>query len=259
MILDVQDLSFRYSKNTKPIFHNVNLQMEKGEILTILGANGAGKSTLLNCLANILEPYSGKILVNGASIHDMSLKKAAQLIGYVPQNHAPVYDYSVRDFIVMGRAPHLGMLEKPSENDYAIVDEVIRELGIEKLADKAYTQISGGERQQALIGRAIAQQPEIIMFDEPTNHLDYGNQLRMVHKIKNLSKKDYTVIMTTHMSDHAMMIGGKTAILGRDGTLKVGKTEEIITEKKLEELYQVKTRIVYIPEVGRKVCVVAEQ
>ena len=166
MILDVQDLSFRYSKNTKPIFHNVNLQMEKGEILTILGANGAGKSTLLNCLANILEPYSGKILVNGASIHDMRLKKAAQLIGYVPQNHAPVYDYSVRDFIVMGRAPHLGMLEKPSENDYAIVDEVIRELGIEKLADKAYTQISGGERQQALIGRAIAQQPEIIMFDE---------------------------------------------------------------------------------------------
>lgn len=74
MILDVQDLSFRYSKNAKPIFHNVNLQMEKGEILTILGANGAGKSTLLNCLANILEPYSGKILVNGASIHDMSLK-----------------------------------------------------------------------------------------------------------------------------------------------------------------------------------------
>ena len=259
MILDVQDLSFRYSKNAKPIFHNVNLQMEKGEILTILGANGAGKSTLLNCLANILEPCSGKILVNGASIHDMSLKKAAQLIGYVPQNHAPVYDYSVRDFIVMGRAPHLGMLEKPSEKDYAIVDEVIQELGIEKLADKAYTQISGGERQQALIGRAIAQQPEIIMFDEPTNHLDYGNQLRMVHKIKNLSKKDYTVIMTTHMPDHAMMIGGKTAILGRDGTLKVGKTEEIITEKKLEELYQVKTRIVYIPEVGRKVCVVAEQ
>ena len=165
----------------------------------------------------------------------MSLKKAAQLIGYVPQNHAPVYDYSVRDFIVMGRAPHLGMLEKPSGKDYAIVDEVIRELGIEKLADKAYTQISGGERQQALIGRAIAQQPEIIMFDEPTNHLDYGNQLRMVHKIKNLSQKDYTVIMTTHMPDHAMMIGGKTAILGRDGTLKVGKTEEIITEKKLEE------------------------
>ena len=98
MILDVQDLSFRYSKNTKPIFHNVNLQMEKGEILTILGANGAGKSPLLKCLEKNLEPKSVKILVNGASIHDMSLKKAAQLIGYVPQNHAPVYDYSVRDF-----------------------------------------------------------------------------------------------------------------------------------------------------------------
>ena len=255
-------LSMRHINKTFPgvkALSDAQLTLREGEIHALMGENGAGKSTLLNCLANILEPCSGKILVNGDSIHDMSLKKAAQLIGYVPQNHAPVYDYSVRDFIVMGRAPHLGMLEKPSENDYAIVDEVIRELGIEKLADKAYTQISGGERQQALIGRAIAQQPEIIMFDEPTNHLDYGNQLRMVHKIKNLSKKDYTVIMTTHMPDHAMMIGGKTAILGRDGTLKVGKTEEIITEKKLEELYQVKTRIVYIPEVGRKVCVVAEQ
>ena len=195
MILDVQDLSFRYSKNAKPIFHNVNLQMEKGEILTILGANGAGKSTLLNCLANILEPYSGKILVNGASIHDMSLKKAAQLIGYVPQNHAPVYDYSVRDFIVMGRAPHLGMLEKPSENDYAIVDEVIRELGIEKLADKAYTQISGGERQQALIGRAIAQQPEIIMFDEPTNHLDSSGRQRLYDWVE---KCHSTLLVVSH-------------------------------------------------------------
>ena len=259
MILEVQNLSFRYNKHVAPTFHNVNFQLEKGEILTILGANGAGKSTLLNCLANLLEPYSGKILVEGMPIHELSLKKAAQLIGYVPQNHAPVYDYSVRDFIVMGRAPHLGMLEKPSKEDYAIVDDVIRELGIEKLSQKAYTQISGGERQQALIGRAIAQRPEIIMFDEPTNHLDYGNQLRMVHKIKNLSQKGYTVIMTTHMPDHAMLTGGKTAVLNRDGTLKVGKTEEVITEETLENLYQVKTRIIYIPEIGRKVCVVAEQ
>ena len=81
----------------------MNFGLEKGEILTILGANGAGKSTLLNCLANLLEPYSGKILVNGIPVHEMGLRKAAQLIGYVPQNHAAVYDYSVRDFIVMGR------------------------------------------------------------------------------------------------------------------------------------------------------------
>ena len=258
MMLEVQNLSFRYSKHTASTFHDVNFQLDKGEILTILGANGAGKSTLLNCLANLLEPYSGKILLNGIPVGELSLKKAARLIGYVPQNHAPVYDYSVRDFIVMGRAPHLGMLETPSKEDYAIVDDVIKELGIEKLSGKAYTQISGGERQQALIGRAIAQQPEILMFDEPTNHLDYGNQLRMVNKIKNLSGKGYTVIMTTHMPDHAMLVGGKTAVLNRDGTLKVGRTEEVITEEALEELYQVKTRIIYIPEIGRKVCVVAE-
>ena len=165
----------------------------------------------------------------------------------------------VFDVVLMGRSAHLQQFSTPGKEDEKIAFEMLERMGILYLKDEIYTEISGGERQQAVIARAIVQQPELILFDEPTNHLDYGNQLRMVHKIKNLSKKDYTVIMTTHMPDHAMMIGGKTAILGRDGTLKVGKTEEIITEKKLEELYQVKTRIVYIPEVGRKVCVVAEQ
>ncbi len=255
MILEVKDLSFKYNKNLECIFHDVNFGLNEGEILTILGSNGAGKSTLLNCLANRVEPSCGEILLNGESIQQMNLKKVAKYIGCVPQNHTPVYDYSVRDFIVMGRAPHLGMMEKPSKKDYEIVDGVMKELGIEYLAQKAYTQISGGERQQALIGRASAQQPKIIMFDEPTNHLDYGNQLRTVHKIRGLAQKGYGVIMTTHMPDHAMLIGGNTAILNRDGTLDVGKTEEIITEKRLQELYQVDVKIVYIEEIGRKVCV----
>ena len=101
MILEVQNLSFQYSKNAEPTFHDVNFQLRKGEILTILGTNGAGKSTLLNCLANVLEASSGEILINGESIRKLNLKRVAQLIGYVPQNHIPAYDYSVRDFIVM--------------------------------------------------------------------------------------------------------------------------------------------------------------
>ena len=258
MILEVKDLAFSYHKSTREIFHDVNIQLEAGEVLTILGPNGAGKSTLLNCLANLLTPTRGQILLNGRSHAEMSLRGVAQILGYVPQNHTASYAYKVRDFVVMGRAPHLGMLQRPGKKDYDIADRIIRELGIEKYAERPYTEISGGERQQALIARAIAQEPQIIMFDEPTNHLDFGNQLRTINKIRDLSGKGYTVIMTTHMPDHAIMLGGKTAILNRQGELLCGRTEDIITDENLRNIYQVDVRVVEVAEAGGKVCVYAK-
>ncbi|MCI6795240.1 MAG: ABC transporter ATP-binding protein [Lachnospiraceae bacterium] len=258
MILEVDILSYRYQKAVSPILRDVSFQLDSGEIMTILGCNGAGKSTLLNCLGNVFTPTSGRILLGGEDLRAMNLRKAARMIGYVPQNHTAVYSYTVRDFIVMGRAPHLGILQSPGEKDYEIADQVIKELGIVRLADKAYTEISGGERQQALIGRAIVQQPKIILFDEPTNHLDYGNQLRMLRMVRKLAKKGYAVLMTTHMPEHAMLLGGKTAILDRKGMLHVGNAEEVINEKAMDEIYQIKVKIVYVPEVGRKICVFDE-
>lgn len=258
MILEVENLSYRYQKAVSPILRDVSFQLDSGEIMTILGCNGAGKSTLLNCLGNVFTPTSGRILLGGEDLRAMNLRKAARMIGYVPQNHTAVYSYTVRDFIVMGRAPHLGILQSPGEKDYEIADQVIKELGIVRLADKAYTEISGGERQQALIGRAIVQQPKIILFDEPTNHLDYGNQLRMLRMVRKLAKKGYAVLMTTHMPEHAMLLGGKTAILDRKGMLHVGNAEEVINEKAMDEIYQIKVKIVYAPEVGRKICVFDE-
>ena len=237
------------------MFHNVNIELDAGEILTIMGPNGAGKTTLLNCLANLLTPTEGQILLEGKSHAEMSLRQVAQILGYVPQNHTAAYAYKVRDFVVMGRAPHLGMLQKPSEKDYAIADEVIRELGIDKYADRPYTEISGGERQQALIARAITQQPKIIMFDEPTNHLDFGNQMRMILKIRDLARKGYAIIMTSHMPNHAIILGGKIAILNRSGELICGNTEEIVTDENLQDIYQVDVRVVEVPEAGGKVCV----
>ena len=257
MILEVRNLKFAYHAG-KTVFHDVNFSLGAGEILTILGPNGAGKSTLLNCLANLLDPVSGEINLEGRNIREIPLREVAQVIGYVPQNHTSAYSYSIRDFVVMGRAPYLGMFQKPSEKDYAIAERVMEDLGIMRFADHPYTEVSGGERQQAMIARAIVQEPKIIMFDEPTNHLDYGNQMRMIRKVQRLADQGYAVIMTTHMPNHAMQLGGKTAILNRDGYLRVGSTEEIITEDVLEEIYQEKIRIVYVKEAGRNICVFAD-
>ncbi len=254
MILEVKNLSFSYHRG-RTIFKDVNFGLDKGEILTILGPNGAGKSTLLNCLTNLLRPTSGSVLLEGQDIRQIELKDVAKIIGYVPQTHTPAYGYTVRDFVVMGRAPYLGMFQKPSEVDFALVDQVLDAMNIRFLADRPYTEISGGERQQASIARVIVQKPKIIMFDEPTNHLDYGNQLRTVGMIKDLARQGYAVVMTTHMPDHAILLGGKAAVLDRQGTLRVGQSEEILQEPLLRDIYQSDLHILYLKELGRKVCV----
>lgn len=254
MILEVQDLGFSYHRG-RTIFSDVNFSLDSGEVLTILGPNGAGKSTLMNCMANLLNPSSGRVLLEERDIRQIPLKEVAKIIGYVPQTHTPAYGYSVRDFVVMGRAPYLGMFQKPSEEDYALVDRVLDEMNIAKLADRPYTEVSGGERQQASIARVIVQEPKIIMFDEPTNHLDYGNQLRTVGMIKDLARRGYAVVMTTHMPDHAILLGGKVVILDQDGKLQVGAAEDILQEPLLRRIYRSDLHILYLEELGRKVCV----
>lgn len=255
MILEVKDLAFSYHNgHDRMLFQNVNFTLQKGEIFSILGANGAGKSTLLNCLANLLHPAKGQILLQGQNMKQSSLKNIARTIGYVPQSHTPAYAYSVEEFIVMGRAPYLGLCAQPQEKDYKLVREAMEELGITHLSNRPYTELSGGERQQVIIARAIVQQPDIIMLDEPTNHLDYGNQLRMIQLINRLAEKGYGVIITSHMPDHVLLLGGTVGMLGTDGRLQVGSTEEIMTEENLKRLYDIDVHMVYMKEVGRKVC-----
>lgn len=255
MILDVQKLSFSYDKK-RTIFHDVSFTLDKGEVLSILGTNGAGKSTLLNCLANLLKPQSGDIFLNGTSIKEMPMREVAKVIGYVPQVHVPTYDFTVRDFTVMGRSPYIGAFGNPSKKDYEIADEALSRMNIYHLRDKLYTEISGGERQQVTIARALTQQPQIILLDEPTAHLDYGNQFRVVQMIAQLADEGYALIMTTHNPDHAIILNGKVAILNREGVLGVGQASDTLSGETLSELYGLSIKTVYDPDAGRNVCVV---
>ena len=255
MILQVKDLSFKYH-NSRMIFHDVNFSLEKGEVLSILGTNGAGKSTLLNCIANLYKPSGGDILLNGRSSKDMTIREVAQVIGYVPQIHTPAYAYTVREFTVMGRTPYIGAFSKPSAEDYRIADEALVRMDIYHLKDKAYTEISGGERQQVTIARALAQQPQIIMLDEPTAHLDYGNQYRVVQMVKELADEGYSLIMTTHNPEHAVILNGKVAILNREGILGVGNAADTLNGETLSQLYGLNIKTVFDPDAQRNICVV---
>lgn len=255
-VYEVDRITFRYPGYDRLVLDEASVEVRKGEILCILGPNGAGKTTLLSCMAGLLIPEAGEIRLCGRDIRKMKEREISSLAGYVPQLHTPVFDYSVRDFVLMGRAPHTGILSRPSAEEEKKCVEVLESMGLAHLADKSYLDISGGERQQLLIARAIVQDPEVILFDEPTAHLDYGNQHRVLKRVKQMAAEGYSVVITTHNPDHALLLGGRAAIVSKDGHVRQGSCEEIVTESNLGEVYGLDIRIRYIEELGRTACLV---
>lgn len=252
--LSVQDATYGYQKSS-PVFQNVNLSLCAGDILTILGPNGAGKSTLLNCMINMFPLWSGEIKVTGKDIRSYPVEELALEIAYVPQIQSISHRFTVRDYVLMGRAPHIGQIRAPSGEDYSKADEALEQMNIQHLAEKSCTNLSGGERQQAQIARALVQEAKIILMDEPTNHLDYGNQLRILRRIAALAEAGITIVLTTHMPDHAILLDGYTGILYPGGEMKVGLTSEVVEADSLGALYGTDMHLVYIEELGRTACV----
>lgn len=256
MIYEVNNITFKYDGSDRKVLDNASLTLDKGDILCILGPNGAGKTTLLNCMAGLLKPESGDIELQGKSLASMSEREIAGTVAFVPQLHTPTFDYSCIDFVLMGRAPRTGVFSRPSEEEVLMCRKVLDEMGIGHLADKSYMEISGGERQQLLIARAIVQEPEVVLFDEPTAHLDYGNQHRVLEKIKKMASEGYSVVITTHNPDHALLLGDKAAIVDRSGHIVQGNSSEILTEERLTEVYGIDLKIQYLETIGRTACLV---
>ncbi len=252
-ILEADNVSFSYGDG-RLVLDDVSICIAPGEMLTLLGPNGAGKSTLLNCLVGALVPQQGRVLLADEDVSRMMPRDVAKVVAYVPQTSIPTYGYQVRNYIAMGRAPHKGMFQHPDADDFALVDEAMESLGITHLARKPYTQISGGERQLVNVCRAIVQKPKVILFDEPTSALDYGNQIKVLRMVKHLREQGYAIIMTTHNPDHPILLGGRVAILDRDGHLVSGGVGKLMTEDRLSELYGIDLRVLRIDELDRNAC-----
>lgn len=254
MIYSVDRLSFSYFGGTAPVLNGVSFTVAEGEILTILGPNGAGKSTLLKCLAGLLPSADGCIELCGRSLARLGEQSRAALVSYVQQVEHCSFPYTVEHLVLMGRTPLLRPFESPGEADHEAAHKAMAALGIESLADKPCTNLSGGEYQQAMIARAVVRQPKVILFDEPTAHLDFSNQLRVLRLIKRLAADGFSIVVTTHNPDHALLLGGSAALIGHDGQLKKGTVDEIVTEGSLRRVYGADLLIRPMPEVERVVC-----
>lgn len=249
--IEVVNGYFSYNKKDT-IWKDVNLQVNEGECVCLLGANGCGKTTLLHCMAGAHGITDGDVLVNGKKIDDYSITNLAQTIGIVYQDHTISFPYTSLEVVRMGRTPYLNAFETPSKEDTQLAYEIMKELGIAHIANQSYSKISGGQRQLVLIARTLCQQPDVILFDEPTSHLDFKNQAIVMKTLQKLSEKGMTIVMTSHFPSHAWQIGTKVVLMGKQGIVAQGSPEEIMTEENLSEIYDVKVKIINKQTQGSK-------
>lgn len=254
MILDVNNISYSYT-GKRPVFSDVSFSLVQGEVLCILGPNGIGKSTLIRCLANLQPAGSGSILLDKKDMAGLTQVEVAKVIGYVPQAHEVIFPFSVREFVLMGRAPHLAAFSSPKKDDYRITDEKIELVGIKKIADKPVNEISGGEFQLAMIARALTQEPSVLLLDEPTSHLDFGNQIRVLDIIDQLAQDGLSVVMSSHFPDHAFLSSTKVAIMQNGSFFAYGDADDVITEDNLLHTYGIVVKVEFSGKAGRQVCV----
>jgi iron complex transport system ATP-binding protein len=241
--LEVREAHCGYEKG-KTVQRYVSFTVESGQVCCVLGPNGCGKSTVFKSILGLVPLQSGKVTIDGDDISKWSPKRMADTMAYVSQNHRPPFPYQVKDVVLLGRVSKVGSMGQPTAKDYQIVENAMVDMGVYHLRDKVYTDISGGELQLVMIARALAQQPQVLVLDEPTAALDYGNVVRVIDKVRDLAKKGYAVIMTTHSPDHAFMCDSNVVLLQKDNPMKFGAAVDIITERNMKQAYGVNVKIV---------------
>lgn len=235
MQIEVNNLKFSYGAHT--VLDGVSFDLERGKLIALMGPNGTGKSTLFRLMLGFLRPDSGSIKIGGTELRDMSNAQRAGKIAYIPQSVDPVYNYTVEEVVLMGLTGSLGVLSMPKKEHKEAVRKTLRSLGIEELSERGYARISGGERQLVLLARALVQKAGTLLMDEPTANLDYGNQHKVMKKVRDLTAEGYTVMMSTHNPEQAFLYADRVLVLCDGSLAGDGSPEQVLTGEMLQRIY----------------------
>ena len=239
-MIAVKHAAFSYDGGNE-LFSDLSFSLSAGEVLTILGRNGIGKTTFLRCLLGILPWTRGECLVDGKRPDPAAI---SNVIGYVPQSHAPAFPYTVFEMVMMGRARRIGLFRTPTEADRVRVAELLDLVGVLPLADRAATELSGGQLQMVYIARALAVEPKLMILDEPEAYLDFHNQMIVLRLLKKLSvEQNMTIVMNTHSPENAFKISDKSLLMRR-GEQIFGPTEALLIEENLRRFYDIDCRVI---------------
>ncbi|MET3811290.1 ABC transporter ATP-binding protein [Arthrobacter sp. UYEF3] len=226
-MLELDGVGFGYARQGW-VFRDVTFQVLPGTATAVLGPNGSGKTTLVRCAAGLLEPAEGTV-------------RRADGVGYVPQARGSVFGYSALDMVLMGRARQVGIFRTPGAADRAAARAAMEKVGVDRLWNRRFPTLSGGEQQLVLIARAIATGCPVLVLDEPATGLDLKNQVRVLSLLRGLLADGMALLLSTHHPDHALSLADRAVLLGRDGA-RTGPAGELLTDPELTALYDVPVR-----------------
>ncbi len=251
MLFDVQNLVFGYttgSKDKTNVINNVSVAIHQGSFTGIIGPNGCGKTTLLDLLVKHLKAESGEILYLGENICDYSVKAYSKEIALVSQNFYINFNYTVEEIVMMGRHPYISRFSAPSETDYAIVENAMKEADILHYKDSCVTRLSGGERQRVVFARALAQETPVLILDEATSNLDIRHTLSLMNLVSgNVKKMNQTVISVFQDINLASMYCDNLIFLKNGTVVESGRTDDILNSEMIKTVFNVESKIVDDP------------
>ena len=218
---------------------SLSLELHAGQSMCVLGPNGAGKTTLFRTLLGLLPPLAGSVSMAGRELSAMSRSDVARSIAYVPQAMPLAFDFPLIEMVEMGRVAHLGAFTRPSRADTAKARNALEQLGLGAMALRRCSEVSGGERQLALIARALVTGAPFLVLDEPAAHLDYGNQRRLLDEVARLRDGGVGVLFCSHDPAHALRVADRVLLLERGTVLAQGAAAEVLTPENLGRLYGV--------------------
>jgi len=243
LIIEVQNGNFGYPRQQK-ILKNINFKLEEGRILSVLGPNGAGKTTLLKCMVGLLDWVDGKSFLYGEDIKRINSKKLWSKVSYIPQSHTFAFSITGLEMVVLGRSAHLGVFEQPGIKDIEMAEEIMKQIGIERLAEKDCNHMSGGELQMVLIAKALINKPDLIILDEPETGLDFHNQILVLSLIERMAHEEgICAIMNTHYPTNAISISDDTLMLNHNGEYVYGLTHHILNEENISNAFHVNVAV----------------
>jgi len=242
----LQQVSFRYDPSGSLALDGVSVDIPSGAITAMLGPNGSGKSTLLHLILGLLRPEIGRIQLWGRPHSDYGRRESSRMLSLVPQDENVAFDLSVLEYVLLGRAPYLDLLERPRPSDRKLAFEALKTAGIASLEKRSMPSLSGGERQLATIARALVQKPTILLLDEPTSHLDLANVRRILYVLRSLKEGGKTIILSTHDPNAAAAIADNVILLRSGKVLSSGSMSDVLTAANLSATYGVEVDVMEV-------------
>lgn len=241
-LLSLNNIYFSYEKKLcdSYLLNDINISINCGDFITILGPNGSGKTTLLKLMSGLLHPQKGEVLFNNKKLKSFSRKETAKKIGYVPQSTLSVFPFSVYEIVLMGRTPYLGIGGFEENIDKKKINEALDLVEISHLKNKGINEVSGGEAQRAFIARALVQEPEIILLDEPNAHLDIKHQISIFELFKKFNiEKGIGIVAVSHDLNLAGNYSRRTVLMKEGQIVRDGINKDILTSENINFVFEV--------------------